>query len=239
LAEALRAKPEDAEAHNNLAVALFQLGRVPEAIGHLEEVLRLKSADTRARNNLAITLSQQGAGLAAQGKWSEAMRIYERAIELKRDYAPAHEGLGLVLSRLGRYGEAVTRFEQALAIDPRWVSAQNNLAWLLATSVDVAVRNGARAITLAEEANSSAAGKDPGVLNTLAAAYAEAGRFNEAVQTAQAALALVLRDSGQATGSQRDKPSLTTHLPSLAEIQQRLELYRAGQPNHEGSPASR
>ena len=121
---------------------------------------------------------------------------------------------------MGRYGEAAVRYEKALAIDAGLVSARNNLAWALATCMDNSIRNGARAVALAEGANRMAGGKDVAVLDTLAAAYAEAGRFGDAVRTAQMALESV-KGPGQ--------------VEQARQIQQRLQLYQAGRPYHEQS----
>jgi tetratricopeptide (TPR) repeat protein len=116
--------------------------------------------------------------------------------------------------------EAIGHYEQALRLMSEHVGVRNNLAWVLATSRDGAVRNGARAVALAEGANQSAGGKDAALLDTLAAAYAEAGRFEDAVRTAQAAMELV-----QAAG-----PAEQTR-----QIRGRLKLYQAGRPYHEGT----
>ena len=186
--------------------------------------MRLKPDEAKARNNLAIALWQSGERLAAQGKWVEAIGQYERSVALKPDNAPAHDSWGLALSRLGRYGPAVVEYEQALAVDPGLPSARNNLAWTLATCGDAAVRNGARAVALAEAANQAAGGKDAAILDTLAAAYAEAGRFADAVRTAQAALELV-KGAGQAEPAR--------------QIQERLQLYQSGRPYHEESSLGR
>ena len=110
------------------------------------------------------------------------------------------------------------QYLKALEIVPGLLSARNHLAWVLATCADGSVRSGARAIEHAEQANRLSGGKDPGILDTLAAAYAEAGRLDDAVRTAQTALQSA-KGAGSAETAQR--------------IQERLQLYQAGRPYHE------
>jgi tetratricopeptide (TPR) repeat protein len=98
------------------------------------------------------------------------------------------------------------------------VSAYNNLAWLLATCPDASVRDGAKAIELAQQAVKLSGGKDPGFLDTLAAAYAEAGHFFQAVETARKALVL----------AKQQKQQLLVH-----SLRARIALYEAGKPFRE------
>ena len=84
--------------------------------------------------------------------------------------------------------EAITEYQQALKVAPQNRLAMNNLAWLLATSSDASIRDGARAVALAREAVQLSTDEDPNFLRTLAAAYAESDRFSEAVTTAEQAM---------------------------------------------------
>ena len=102
--------------------------------------------------------------------------------------------------------------------DPNEQVALNSLAWLLATRPEATIRNGPEAVELAERAVAQHQEEQPELLDTLAAAYAEAGRFPEAVRTAEKALA---------AASQRENKALSDG------IQQRLKLYRAGKPYRE------
>jgi Flp pilus assembly protein TadD len=103
----------------------------------------------------------------------------------------------------------------ALKIAPDDPQAQKSLAWILATCPDDRFRNGAKAVELAERANTATKGRDSTVLITLAAAYAEVDRFSEAIQTAEQALQLATK-SGSI---------------SLAQaIRNQLEFYRSGKP---------
>ena len=216
----LRFHPAHVESHYNLGNAFFRLGRMPEAAGQYAHALRLKPDYAEARRNLGVAQYQLGEELAAQGKWEEAIARYEQAIALKPDQPQIHQSLGLALSRRGQFAQAAAHFRRALEIEPGLMTALNNLAWLLATCGDAAIRDGARAVELAENANQLARGQDAGILDTLAAAYAEAGRFSDAVPTAQQAIELA-KATGQSEPAQR--------------IQARRQLYQAGRPYREGS----
>ena len=118
--------------------------------------------------------------------WRNSESLWRRALAVTHNNAVAHTNLGNLLP--GR--EAVPHYEQALAIDPRSPLPINNLAWVLATHPDAAVRNGARAVELAFNAAQSTGATDPIYLRTLAAAYAETGSFNDATRIASAAVPL-------------------------------------------------
>jgi arylsulfatase A-like enzyme/tetratricopeptide (TPR) repeat protein len=212
--ESLRIRPDGLEAHVNLGLALVQAGKPAEAIGHYEEALRIKPDCAEAHNNLGLALVQIG-------KPSEAIGHYEQALRIKPDYVEAHDHLGLVFEQAGRMAEAIGQYEQALRIRSDSLRPMNNLAWIRATAADPQLRDGAEAVRLAERACQLTARKEVVPLDSLAAAYAEARRFPEAVATAEEALA-----RAQAVG------------PSSAladEIRARLTLYRAGKPYREAS----
>ena len=104
--------------------------------------------------------------------------------------ADAHANLGIAFLTKGRVRDAMAEYTKALQIAPENLAALSNLAWLLATSSDPTLRNGSEAVQLAERADSASSRSDkhPTVLRILAAAYAEAGQFAEAKETAQHAL---------------------------------------------------
>jgi tetratricopeptide (TPR) repeat protein len=109
------------------------------------------------------------------------------------EVASFHGDLANALEEQGKIKEALYQYELALAIEPSDPRLSNNLAWTLATTKDPALRNGPKAVKFAEKAVSLTGGTDPTTTATLAAAYAEAGRFNEAVTTAEKAHSLALR----------------------------------------------
>ena len=136
--------------------------------------------------------SQYNLGLALLRKSSfdEAIPRFQRALALDPRNAQTHNDLAVALAQKRRFEEAVAHFREAIGIDPKFAQAQSNLAWLLATSPEATVRNGAEALKLAAKAVDLSHGKDPSMLDALAAAYAETGRFREAVETARRALDL-------------------------------------------------
>ena len=126
--------------------------------------------------------------------------------------------LAIALDEKGQSAEAIQQYEKALEISPQSVSALNNLAWLLATSSNGSLRNGTRAVQFAQKADQLSAGANAVVLRTLAAAYAEAGQFGKAIESAQTAI--------QLAQSQRAE-SL------ISELQQQIALYELGLPYRE------
>jgi tetratricopeptide (TPR) repeat protein len=211
---ALQIKPDYVEAHNNLGNALLQKGSVDEAISQFQEAIRLKPDYTGARNNLGNALIEKGSG-------DEAISQYQEAIRLKPDYVDAHYNLGIALAAKGRFDEAIENYRKAIQIKPNFSEALNDLAWVLAASPDADLRNGAEAVRLAERACELTHYGEPSFIGTLAAAYAEAGRFLEAVTTAGKA-EQIANDAGSKKLAEENR--------------QRLELYRTGKPYHEPAP---
>jgi tetratricopeptide (TPR) repeat protein len=97
----------------------------------------------------------------------------------------------------------------------------NNLAWALSTCPDASLRNGAKAIELAQKADQLAGGMNPIFIRTLAAAYAETGRFNDAIETAQRALQLATAQGDFAVADKLEKD---------------LDLYRTNSPLRHSGP---
>jgi len=206
--EALQIKPDSAEVHTSLGDILLRTGKIDEAMGHYKQALQVAPDLAEAHYGL-------GNALAAAGKRSEAIPHYERAVEIKPGYADAHAGLGLAFEETGSPRKAIGHYEQALRIKPEDPLVQNNVAWLLATLAPADGGDPARAVALAERICKLTNNQSPPYLDTLAAAYATAGRFNDAVATAQKAI-----DLANAAG-----------LPQVAkQIEPRLQLYRNGQP---------
>jgi tetratricopeptide (TPR) repeat protein len=156
--------------------------------------------------------------LQAKRKWQEAAEQYEIVIRDGPESFNSHFYLAEVLQHLGRPREAVSHLREVVRTNPDAVEALNNLAWALASSNDPEIRNGAEAVRLAKRACQITEYRATVLIGTLAAAYAEAGRFEEAVATAQKACALASKAKDQTL---------------LKRNQELLELYRAGQPYHE------
>ena len=208
---ALRLKPEDAEAHYNLGNALASQGKLDDAISHYLEALRIKPSYVEAHNNLAVALAETG-------EIDEAIDQYYEVLRIDPNNAIAHIQLALIWAGQQRADKAIEHYQMALNLSPDSVVVLNNLAWILATHQNSNSRDGARAVQLAEKACTLTAYKNAVSLDTLAAAYAEVGRFHEALQSAQKAVEL----------------ALATDRPELArDIEKRMQLYKAGKPYHE------
>jgi len=210
LRRAVELEPHYLEAHNILARALGQKGDWDGAMEHLERSLAIDPDQAEARNNLANVLWQKG-------RLRQAAAEYEKALALHPDYAAAHFNLGEVLREEGETREAIAHYRRALEIRPDLAAALDSLAWVLATSPDASVRDGVQAVALAARAEQISAGRNPGFVATLAASYAEVGRFPEAVATAERALRLA---------TAQGKAAL------VARLQIQVALYQTGAPYH-------
>jgi tetratricopeptide (TPR) repeat protein len=185
--EAVRVSPTNASLVLNLGNALLMAGHTNEAAASLAEALRLQP-------DLPEKLAQAARALASQGRAPAAIAKLATALNLKPDAQLYFELAGLQMNQ-GNAKEGIMSYEQALKLKPDWTAALNQLAWVLATDQRAEVRNAGEAVRLAERASELDGGKDLRLLVTLAAAYAEAGRFEQAVATAEKA-----RDLATAAG---------------------------------------
>jgi len=209
--------PADAAAQNNLGVTLFGIGRADDAIAHYQKALEIRPDYAEASCNLGNVLIAKGdfdgaiarykaclavipdqeeaqynlaSALLRTGRTDEAIVEYQKVLQMHPESADAHANLGIAFLTKGHVQDAMAEYTKALQIAPENLAALSNLAWLLATSSDPTLRNGSEAVQLAERADSASSRSDkhPSVLRILAAAYAEAGQFAEAKETAQHAL---------------------------------------------------
>jgi len=208
--KAVQAKPDYALAHNNLGNALMQRGRADEAITQYQKAAQIKPDYALACNNLGTVLQQTG-------KVDEAITQYQKAVQIEPDFASAHSNLGNALVQKGRVNEAIPQYEKALQLTPDDPAIENNLAWVLATCPEASLRNGGKALELGRQASLLTGGENPVILHTLAAACAEAGRFSEAVETAQHALRLA---------------EAQTNTVLAGALQSELKLYQTNSPLH-------
>jgi tetratricopeptide (TPR) repeat protein len=192
-------------------MALATEGKLDEAAGQYRKAIQLKPDYADAHGNLANVL-------AAQGRLAEAVKEYQRTLELVPNSAQAHLRFGQALQTLHNFAAAKAEYQKVLELDPKHLPARLSLAWLLATSPEASLRDGNKAVALAEQAGLLSGGESPQILDTLAAAYAEAGRYPEAVETAKRALNL---------GTAQNNP------PLAEAIQNRLKLYETNVPYHE------
>jgi protein O-mannosyl-transferase len=219
--EAIRVKPDYAPTHNNLGTALDKKGQINEAISQFQEALRLNPNYALFHYNLANALGQKG-------QTDEAINQYQEAIRLKPDFFQPHLALARILPGVGRLKDAAFHLEEFLRACPPAnleapnspvrelaLGALNGLAWLLATRPQAEDRDGVCAVRFAQRACELTQYRWTTMLGTLAAAYAEAGRFDEAVRTTEEvrALALACHDTN-----------------TMDTARQRLELYQARKP---------
>ena len=220
LEKALRAGPETAEIQNSLGTGLANTDRLDDAIPHFERAVALAPDNVDAQANLGrayaakqrfdlalahyeIALrrnprsaelhSEIGEALANLNRVDEAIPQFEQALALSPGLMEAHYELGAALLTKGQGAKALAQWRLALRKDPDNLQVLNDTAWVLATSTDAALRNGTEAVTLAARAVQLTSGGDAAILATLAAAYAETGRFDQAVELEQRAADLATR----------------------------------------------
>ena len=239
---ALRIKPDHAEAHYNLAIRLAQTGRTAEAIEHYRRALEINPFYAAAHTNWGNTLLDQGKRdeaaehyrqalrirpndfmahnnlggvLSSTGRAEEALEHYRQALLAQPNDARIHFNLGTALASLGRVKESITHFDQAATFAPNDPIYQRTAAWLLATRDKSEGGDPVRAVKLAEQAHAMTGRRDLTYMDVLGAAYAAAGRFDEAMATANEARRLA-EASGQG--------------PLAQDIHMRLQLYRDHKP---------
>jgi Flp pilus assembly protein TadD len=186
---ALRIRSHNSAAHynfgsalieNSLASILKQKGRLNEAVDHYQNAMRLRPGYGDPYLNLGTLLFQQGQMSDAMAQWQKAHATLPKDGRFHTALADAFLGAGL-------QKDAIAEYEYAARISAQDPLPRNKLAWLLATSSNASIRDGNRAVELANEAVRLSHGKDPNDLRTLAAACAESGRFVEAEETARRA----------------------------------------------------
>jgi tetratricopeptide (TPR) repeat protein len=201
----VRLAPESAAAHFNLGTALAVSGRFGEAMAAFESALRINPVYGPAHNNL-------GELLLTRGSTDEAVPHFRAAVSVDDGNVEAHFNLGTALERRGELREAIGEFRRAVQLRPAWASALANLAWLLATAPDEAIRDADEAMRFAEQAATLTARLDAQALDVLAAACAAAGLFDRARDIAEDALRLSPQE------------------PLASGIRARRDLYQRHQP---------
>ena len=193
---------------NNLGIIFLDKGQLDEAISKLQAAIDLRPENAPAHDNLAKALLRKG-------RVAEAMVHYRRFLELEPANVEARNTLGTALIQQGRVRQAIDQWQEALAIEPENGNATSNLAWVFATCPEDSIRDGTRAVELAEKALRISRGKIPMIYRVLAAAYGESGRFADAVETAQRGVELA---------NNQGNPALA------AELQSNIALYQSSRP---------
>jgi tetratricopeptide (TPR) repeat protein len=186
-------------------------GKTNEALAEFKQALRLQPEYADAHYNL-------GQLYFAQGNADEAAHQYATAVQNRPDYAEAHYQLAALLASQRDFEEAIPHYRAAVRLKPDWLEALNNLAWILATQPDKNLRDGEGAVRLSVRAVELTKTNNAGALDTLAASYAEAGRFPEAIRTARQAV---------------DTATASNQKELTAQLLARLALYESGRPFRE------
>lgn len=194
----LKLKPKFAPAMRARAMLLAGEGKIPEAIAEMERFRKQHPKDRLSLVQLAMLY-------AAQNQLTDAIKTYSEVLAEDNDNFLALRGRGDSLLGVGKHAEAIADYEKALKIEVDDASLLNNFAWVLATSPDDKLRNGKRALDLAQKAAQRTEHKQAHILSTLAAAYAESGDMKSAIQWSQKAVA---------TGSPEQKDELAKELAS-------------------------
>ena len=203
--EAIRLDPKSDEAYFQLGLILRGEGRLTKAKQMFLKALGFHPNNPNVHNNLGVILLEQQ-------KFKKAAETFHKALEIYPEHINARYNLGLALWGLGNTAAAMDEYRQVLGVKPHWAIPANSLAWILATDRNKKLRNGIEAVQWALIACKNDGRKNPEYLDTLAAAYAEAGRFEEAVRTARKSLNLA-RSAGDAD--------------LVEEVEKRLLLYKA------------
>lgn len=208
---ALRLRPDYFAAHVNLGAMLYQLGDLSGATNHLGRAVALEPTNSIPRLHLGLALAALQDWPAADEQFAAAKALGTTEPRLAAEWAKV-----LLAQRKTR--EAIEQFRESLRTAPDSLEALNNLAWILATDASPEVRDGPAAVRHALRACQLTQYQQTLVVGTLAAAYAEAGQFDDACRTAEQAIALA-EANGETELAVRNR--------------ELLRLYQAGKPYHE------
>ena len=170
---ALKLDPKHSLAYANRGAAWEELDEPERALADYNEAIRLDPTE-------AWVFDNRGALLSDQDKNDLAMADFNEAIRLDKQFAPAYKNRADLRSSQGDFEPAIADYRQSLTLDPEDEAAWNALAWLRATCSDPDFRDGTEAIGAATRASELTLWQDGVILDTLAAAYAESGQFEQA-----------------------------------------------------------
>jgi tetratricopeptide (TPR) repeat protein len=208
--ETTRVQPGYAPALNNVGSALLALRKYPEAEEAFRRTLQIEPDNAETFENL-------GQAQFRQGKIAEALNNYREAVRLNPSTAAFRCNLALALFDQGEEHEARAQYREASRLDPAWAANADGIAWSLATSPRPSARDGALAVQLARQICQASDDPPPAYLDTLAAAYAEVERFDDAIAAAKRAV----------------KSAAVVQPALVSELKQRLRLYEKHQPYRE------
>jgi Flp pilus assembly protein TadD len=168
-------------AETHLGLAMTNAGKKEEALAHFREGFRINPNNAQVAKDLGIIL-------ADRGELEEAFEVLNQARRLDPKIYDTYGKIGEILSATGRNKDAIACYREGLKVKSDSSELLNNLAWLLVSSAEPELRNGSEAVQLAQKACQITEFKKPIMIGTLAAAYAEAGRFSDAIATANRAI---------------------------------------------------
>jgi tetratricopeptide (TPR) repeat protein len=206
--QSIAADPSDGDVYFDLANVLALLNRYPEAEQTYNKALEVEPNFPEARVNYGNALLQQGKNAAAVAQYKQAVAEFPEMPE-------AHFYLASAAALGGRWDEAVYELQMTLKYRPEYADANNDLAWIKATTTNPKLRQPDQAVELASKACALTANEIPGFLDTLAVAYAASGKFGEAIDTTQKVISLCT------------KPELKPLVPLMND---RLSLYKQQKP---------
>jgi tetratricopeptide (TPR) repeat protein len=201
--------PGTSEDHIDRGKEYAEEGQYDKAIHEFTEAIRLDPKNADAYHQRGLAYDQQKEYDKAISDFTEALRLEHEDAE-KGTHLDARAA---VHEHQKHYDKAIDDYQQALKLDANDDGALNGLAWILATCPKDDVRDGKRAVELATKACKLRGWHDADALDTLAAAYAEAGEFTEAVKWQKKALEFEFAEEKDKTGAEA-----------------RLKLYQAGKP---------
>jgi len=206
--DCVKKSPNKPRQHYNLGVVLARKGKLDDAIKHYNKAIQIKPDYLEAYYNL-------GNALVRKGDAKAAIYNYHKTLQLNPDFFKSYYNIARILYGQGKIDEAIHNYQKALNINKETPQTLFNLSWIYATSENNSYRDGIKAVKLAEKLCTLTKYQQPLALDGLAAAYAETGNFNMAVETAQRALGLAFQ--------------LGPKELALG-IEKRLKLYQVGQP---------
>ncbi len=176
--KAVEISPKVAEFHYNFATALAKQGKFDEMTAEYQIALEINPDHAEAQNNF-------GAALVGRGRLDDAIAHFQKALQIKPGYTDARNNLGIAEAQREGIRQTLVEKRELLRARPDDLALLNDTAWMLATNPNASIRSGSEAVELAQRAVRLSNAREPAILGTLAAAYAEAGRFPEALQTVQ------------------------------------------------------
>ena len=206
--EALKTFPDHSNIHGDLGVAYGKQDQLDKAVEHLTRAVEIDPDFAEAHSNL-------GYALMRQRKFDQAIPHLQKAIELNPNSISAHFRLAEIFSEKSETAEELKHLRKIIRVDPDSVKALNLMAWIFATDHDAKIRNSSEAVRFAKKACELTSYERPELVDTLAAAYAAAGDFNQAVTIQERVLQSARQEQ---------------YNDLIKEVEERLNLYKSGKP---------